>query len=317
MVQGDALSQVGGSIHSLISALGHTAGHSTHWPDHRRPGLNQLLPVNHNSPADDDPERPLSPLTFFPRPWLILTIGLAGPILAGLGGCTAWHPAPEAYSGQTPRPGFIPIPYASWDDNEPGYRLYPGDVLDVAVPSAPELARTVTVQPDGRISLPLIPQPMAADRSVAELQATLTQAYSGLLRYPEVEVTVRSATPLKVFVGGEVDKPGVYDMPGDIDALQAVLLAGGFKVSAKTSQVVIIRRGPGGRPMMRTADLKAAIYNPRQGGAVPLRRFDIIYVPRSTIAEIGVFVQQYLRDTVPIQFTYAVNGNYLSTVAQP
>ena len=50
---------------------------------------------------------------------------------------------------------------------------------------------------------------------------------------------------------------------------------------------------------------------------MPLRRFDIIYVPRSTIAEIGVFVQQYLRDTVPVQFTYAVNGNYLSTVAQP
>jgi len=103
-------------------------------------------------------------------------------------------------------------------------------------------------------------------------------------------------------------------MPGDIDAVQAVMLAGGFKTSAKTSQVVIIRRGPGGRAMMRTVDLRAAIFNPGHGDAVPLRRFDIVYVPRSTIAEVGVFVQQYLRDTVPIQFTYAVNGNYLTTV---
>jgi polysaccharide export outer membrane protein len=98
-------------------------------------------------------------------------------------------------------------------------------------------------------------------------------------------------------------------MPGGIDAVQAVLLAGGFKISANTSQVVIIRRGPWGRPMTRTADLRRAIFDPGHGDAVPLRRFDIIYAPRSTIADIGVFVQQYLRDTIPVQFTYAVNGN--------
>ncbi len=250
---------------------------------------------------------------------LLTLAGLAGPIapaLLGLGGCAAPHLPPPAalYGGARATPEFIPIPYASWGDDEPGYRLYPGDVLDVAFPSAPELARTVTVQPDGRITLPLIAQAMAADRSPPELQAELAQAYAGQLRNPQVEVTVKTATPLKVFVGGEVDKAGVYDMPGDIDAVQAVMMAGGFKPSAKTSQVVIIRRGPGGRPMMRTADLRAAIFNPGRGDAVPLRRFDIVYVPRSTIAEVGVFVQQYLRDTLPIQFTYAVNGNYLSTV---
>lgn len=210
-------------------------------------------------------------------------------------------------------PAFPPIPYASWSDDEPGYRLYPGDVLDVSAPSAPELGRTVTVQPDGRITLPLIPQVMAADRTVPELDALLTQAYASQLRRPEVEVTVKQATPLKIFVGGEVDKAGVYDMPGDIDALQAVLMAGGFRTSARKSQVVIIRRGPDGRPMMRTANLDAAIYRPGRSDAVPLRRFDIVYVPRSGIAEVGLFVQQYLRDTLPIQFTYAINGNYVTT----
>ena len=239
--------------------------------------------------------------------------------LLGLAGCAAPHLPPPAafYGGPRSTPEFEPIPYASWAEDEPGYRLYPGDVLDIAVPSAPELARTVTVQPDGRITLPLIPQSMAADRSIVELQRTLTQAYASQLRFPAVEVTVKQATPLKVFVGGEVDKPGVYDMPGDIDAVQAVTMAGGFKLSAKTTQVVIIRRGPGGRPMMRVANLREAIFNTSRGDAVPLRRFDIVFVPKSTIAEVGAFVQQYLRDTVPIQFTYAVNGNYLSTVAQP
>ena len=243
-------------------------------------------------------------------PHLAVLVGMA--VLSGC--ATPRLPAPaELYGGARPTAEFAPIPYASWGEDEPGYRLYPGDVLDVAPLSAQELARTVTVQPDGRIALPMIPQVMAADRSVAELNAVLTQAYAGVLRRPDVEVTVKQSTPLKVFVGGEVDRPGVYDMPGDIDAVQAVLMAGGFKTSAKRSAVVIIRRGPGGRPMMRTADLKGAIYNPGRGDAVPLRRFDIVYVPRSTVSEVGLFVQQYLRDTLPIQFSYAINGNYATT----
>lgn len=255
------------------------------------------------------PDRPAPPALGHTRRLALL----AG--LATVGGCAAPHlPSPAAvYGGAQPTGDFAPIPYASWGEDEPGYRLYPGDVLDVAVPSAPELARTVTVQPDGRITLPLIPQVMAADRSVAELDAMLAEAYATQLRNPAVEVTVKTATPLKVFVGGEVDKPGVYDMPGDIDALQAVVMAGGFKTSAKRSQVVILRRGPGGRAMMRTADLKAAVYNPGRADAVPLRRFDIVYVPRSTIAEVGLFVQQYIRDPLPVQFSYAINGNYVTS----
>jgi protein involved in polysaccharide export with SLBB domain len=111
-------------------------------------------------------------------------------------------------------------------------------------------------------------------------------------------------------VGGEVEDPGVYDMPGDIDALQAVLMAGGFKTTARRQQVVIVRRSPGGAPMMRTVDLVRAYNDPAGADAAALRRFDIVYVPRSTIAEVGLFMQQYFRDALPIQlgFSYALNG---------
>lgn len=240
----------------------------------------------------------------------IVLSGCAAPVLPSLPSI----PSPAAlYGGPRPTGDFQPIPYAGWGEDEPGYRLYPGDVLDIAVPSAPELNRTVTVQPDGRVTMPLVSQIMAADRSVPEFRAMLTQAYASQLRRPEVEVTVKQASPIKVFVGGEVDKPGVYDMPGDIDAVQAILMAGGFKTSARRGEVLIIRRGAGGAPMMRTANLKDAIYDPGRGDAVPLRRLDIVYVPRSTISNVGLFVQQYLRDTLPIQFTYAINGNYVTT----
>lgn len=203
---------------------------------------------------------------------------------------------------------FPDIGYATWQDSEPAYRIAPGDVLDVAPLTAPELARTVTVQPDGRISLPLVSPIMVADRSPQQVEYALAQAYSSQLVRPEISVSVKQASPLKVFVGGEVDKPGVYDMPGDIDALQAVIMAGGFKTSARKSEVVVIRRGMNGQPMMRTADLNQSLYQPLGSQSVPLRRYDVIYVPRSTIANVGLFVQQYLRDAIPLSFSYSLNG---------
>lgn len=218
---------------------------------------------------------------------------------------------------QAPRPdraapeAFPDIGYADWSDQEPDYRLYPGDQVDITVPSAPELSKQgVVVQPDGRVTMPLIDPVMAADRTIPEFQAELTRAYSAQLLRPQVSVTIKAATPLKVFVGGEVGTPGVYDMPGDINSLQAVIQAGGFKPGARIDQVVIIRRGPGGRAMMRTVNLRSAMKMAGGADFVPLRRFDIIYVPRSNVAEAGLFVQQWFRDLSPVQFgfSYALNG---------
>jgi polysaccharide export outer membrane protein len=209
--------------------------------------------------------------------------------------------APAATQAARPFPN---IPYATWSDDEPLYRLYPGDDIDVAFPTAPELNKTVTVQPDGRITLPLVEPQMAAGRSAPELEDELSAAYSSQLLRPDVAVTLK-AQPLKVFVGGEVGKAGVYDMPGDLDSLRAIMEAGGFLDTAKKSQVVIIRRARDGRPMMRTVNLDRALH----GGSdlVPLRRFDIVYVPKTGLAELAAFMTQ-VRNALPIQFSYAFGG---------
>ena len=216
-----------------------------------------------------------------------------------LAGC-----ASNATRAETPgRQAFADIPYADWSDYEPPYRFYPGDELEIAVPSAPELNKTLTVQPDGRISPSLISPVMVADRTTSEVQAALAHAYASHLLRPEVQVAAK-ASPLKVFVGGEVANPGIYDMAGDADALRALVQAGDFKPSADRSRVIIIRRGPEGRAMLRRADLLRGL---RWPGAdlVPLRRFDIVYVPRSGVAAAGLFVQQYFRDLSPIQFGFS------------
>jgi polysaccharide export outer membrane protein len=235
-----------------------------------------------------------------------LALGLMSAFAAS--GCATTYIGVDAGAHAAAAP-FPDIGYASWSETEPPYRIYPGDELDISFPYAPELSKTVTVQPDGRVSLSLIHQVMAADRTTGELERTLAEAYSSQLLRPEVVVGVKTAQPLKVFIGGEVDKPGVYDMPGDINALQAVIQAGGFRPSAKESEVVIIRRGPDGRAMMRTCDLKRGVAAAAHADLVPLRRFDIVYVPRTGLAKAGVFVTQ-LRELLPgnLGFDYAITN---------
>ena len=135
----------------------------------------------------------------------------------------------------------------------------------------------------------------------------MAAAYAKELVRPDVSFTLAEAQPMRIFVGGEVQNPGQLDMAGDIDTLQAVIQAGGFTPGARRAEVVVVRRGPDGRPMMRTVDLLRSITDPTHADAVPLRRFDVVYVPRTTGAEAGIFVRQ-LFDAVPFAsgFSYVL-----------
>jgi len=233
---------------------------------------------------------------------------LAPALLAlALGGCVA--PGFEPFTpDRRPTAAFPDIAYADWTEAEPEYRLYPGDTLNLVLPTAPELNReTLIVGPDGRVSLRLAGAVMAADRTVAELEADIAAAYAGVLLRPEAQVTLTQAAPIRVYVGGEVEEPGELEMPGDIDALQAVVKAGGFTQSARRFEVVVIRRGPDGRPMMKTVDLLRAVTDPAAVDATPLRRFDIVYVPRTRVSEVALAIRQYT-DAVPFSngFSYVL-----------
>lgn len=236
------------------------------------------------------------------RHLLLLGVSLG---LSACGGNSGRMPSSGYGRVSAPSPTAFPnIPFADWTDAEPEYVLYPGDEIEVATPTAPELTRTLRVGPDGRVSLPLIGQVMAADRTLFELESDVSTALSTQLVRPVVEVTLRQAGPLKVWVDGEVRTPGVYDMAGDIDAYQAIIQAGGFLPTAKPTQVALIRRGPGGRRMMRVLDLR-----PRQGEIVALRRGDVLFVPRSNLGELANFFTQ-IRNALPIGFNYTINGQY-------
>jgi protein involved in polysaccharide export with SLBB domain len=223
----------------------------------------------------------------------------------------------EAKTWRTPSPVATPdfpaVPlFPTWTDQDDGYRLYPGDVIDFQSSGAPELNRKLTVAPDGRIHPPLVAAVMAADRTPDELKATLQAQYASQLRNPAINLAPESFASQKVFVGGEVSKPGLYDLPGEIDPLQAVMLAGGFLNSARREEVVVLRRGAGGQPFMRIFDMKAVFARENAFAELPrLRRFDVVWVPRSRVSEVGQFTQQFVREALPVTvgFNYSIGGN--------
>ncbi len=216
-------------------------------------------------------------------------------LMTGLGIAAAYASGAVAHE-KMPMAGNIA--FATWQDDEPLYVFYPGDKLEISVPGAPELSRLTQVGPDGRITLALVGQVMAAYKSIPELQAEIVQAYTGVLRNPQVMVYPGDTAPMRVLVGGEVKNPGWVDMGGDMDALQATIAAGGFTHSSKGHQVLLIRRGRDGQAMRRIIDLQTPLSG-RASQMVALRRFDIIYVPRTNIGEAGVFMEQYVNNLIP------------------
>jgi polysaccharide export outer membrane protein len=202
-----------------------------------------------------------------------------------------------------PRQAFADLPYAAWRDDDPPYRLFPGDEIDVTALGAPELSKSLKLGPDGRIEAPLIGAIMAADLSAEGLARKLEKAYAPVLLRPQIEVALQRISPMQVFVGGEVTRPGVYELAGDMDALQAVMAAGGFKPTGRPGKVVILRRGADGGAMMRVVDLARALRTPR-ADPVRLRRFDIVFVPKSAPAEVAAYAG-VITAALPLGFTYA------------
>jgi protein involved in polysaccharide export with SLBB domain len=201
-------------------------------------------------------------------------------------------------------------PAMTYAEATPDYRFFPGDEIEISIFSAPELTRTVTVGPDGRISLPLIAPVRAADRTSAELHDALIAAYSAQLRAPELAVIPKTFASRQVFVGGEVARPGIYAIPADIDAFQAVALAGGFLSSARRGEVLVLSRASG-QSVVTEVDLSTNALRQGFPDARPLSRYDVVYVPRSAISHVGLFMQQWLRDALPVQFSlyYDLNSD--------
>lgn len=207
-----------------------------------------------------------------------------------------------------------PAYFTPWVEEKTEYTIGVGDEIEVKLPFNAEFSDRVTVGPDGRFTLPLIGEVRAEGRTVPDLTAELDRRFSQDLRSPRVQVAIRNYVSSRFFVGGEVTKPGVYPLQGRIGLIEAIIVANGngSPDTARMSQVVLIRRSRDGQPMMRTVDLTNLIRGSEND--VPLQPSDVVFVPKSTIAELNQFMDQFVTRMIPFQrsfiYTLGKTQNY-------
>ena len=130
----------------------------------------------------------------------------------------------------------------AWAQQTPDYTLNPGDQLEVSVWKEPDLTKTVIVRPDGKISFPLTGEVGAIGRTVAQVQTEISSKLKTYMPDPVVTVTMTALDGNKVYVIGQVTKPGAYVMNPRINVLQALSIAGGMTPFAATNDIIVLRR---------------------------------------------------------------------------
>jgi protein involved in polysaccharide export with SLBB domain len=191
-------------------------------------------------------------------------------------------------------------PPLSLSSGTPVYTIQPGDELDVKFYYNNDLNETVTVRPDGRISLQLIHDVQAASLSPNELVSVLGRKYASHLMNPEISIILRSMQTHKVFVDGEVKTAGNVELLGNMSILQSIASAGGMKDTARVGDIILIRRNGLKKPFVYTVNVAAALDGSDISQDVMLKPYDIVYVPKSAIANVNVWVDQYIRRNIPI-----------------
>jgi len=180
----------------------------------------------------------------------------------------------------------------------PRVTLGAGDVVDVRFFYTPELNVSQTVRPDGKIALQLIGEVSVQDKSPADLREELLGLYRPHLKEPDVAVVVQSFYHRRVYVGGEVLKPGVIPMPAQMTAMDAIMEAGGFRLpTAEAGSVIVIRRQDDMR-IGYCVNLRPALKG-GQTRAFFLEPEDVVYVPQTQITEIGQWVDQHINNLLP------------------
>jgi polysaccharide biosynthesis/export protein len=126
------------------------------------------------------------------------------------------------------------------------YRLGAGDKLRIEVYKDPQLSQSVQIRPDGKITLPLVGDIEATDRTPIELRDQITKSLREYMTNPVVTVIVQEAVSAVVFVTGEVAKSGPVALNGPLNIIQALAMAGGFNEWANRKDVRVLRQGPSG-----------------------------------------------------------------------
>jgi polysaccharide export outer membrane protein len=154
----------------------------------------------------------------------------------------------------------------------------------------------ITVKPDGTIDMPLLKERvLAAGHTVTEVENTVNWLYRlNVLKHVTISMALVQAKSRKVYVLGQVGNPGAYDIRQPITALQAIALAGGhLPDTADLTSVILISKNVYGKPIGRRLDLKRLMDVGDMSSAILVKPYDVIYVPKTYIRDLRIFMEQY------------------------
>jgi polysaccharide biosynthesis/export protein len=175
-------------------------------------------------------------------------------------------------------------------EHAPRYQLRAGDSFEVQFAYSPEFNQSVTVQPDGYITLKGVGTILGQGSTIPELTKAIEQAYAGILRAPVITISLQDVDKPYFVVAGWVGKPGKYDLRSDLTVTEGIAIAGGFTESSKHSQVVLFRPGPNGVTTSHTLDLKKMLRSRNLTEDFHLMPGDLVYVPQNGISKIARYL---------------------------
>ena len=158
------------------------------------------------------------------------------------------------------------------------YIIGPEDILNINVWNEPQLSLSVPVRTDGKISLPLIHDIHVVNLTPLELKEELTKRFAEYVENPTVSVIVEQVNSLKIFVVGNVNTPGVFDVKREVNVLQAISMAGGFTEWAKKRKIKIFRKHGGVEKVIKI-NYNKIISGKNPELNIPLQPGDTIVVP--------------------------------------
>jgi polysaccharide biosynthesis/export protein len=177
-------------------------------------------------------------------------------------------------------------------ERRPLYRLRSSDVVDLSFTVAPEFNQSLTVQPDGYVTLKDASAIVAEGLTLPEFRGAVEQAYQGYLHDPQAAVTLKDFDHPYFTVGGEVGKPGKYELRSDITVAEAVQVAGGLTSQSKHSQVILFRRVNDNLVETQVINLKKMLKENGLKEDAHLRPGDLVFVPQNTISKIARFLSK-------------------------
>lgn len=183
-----------------------------------------------------------------------------------------------AQENSAPKPDAAAKPAASVPAVDPDYKIGPQDVLRIDVWKEPDISRTIPVRPDGKISLPLLNDLQASGLTTIELGKAIHDGLTRFLTNPEVTVTVAEINSRRVYITGEVTRPGAFPLLPNMTVLQALSSAGGFTQFAKLKGIYVLRN-EAGKQVKYPFHYKEVVKGKNQDENILLQPGDVIVVP--------------------------------------